>query len=407
MTTLSEKLQALGVHLGARDLPPSRRKRIPITQVVQGRMQATDCGDTFVAETRYPADLVHGRVGLYRGGTLDTLSEWAGEPRLATLASTDLAFLDAETTGLGRGPGTYAFMIGVGRWREGSFELAQFFLTDPANERALLSALTDYLTPCQALVTFNGKGFDVPLLNTRYIINSRPSPLPTLAHLDLLPLARRLWRDRLPSRALGSLEQYILGVTRTQEDVPGWMIPQLYFDYMRSGDPRPLKSVFYHNVVDVLSMAALLRHVADLLDDPASSTGQEPLDLVGMARLYESLGHVDTAIGLYQRALGGTLPQELACRTRQQLALIHKRREEWAAALSLWQEAAAEGEVYACVELAKYWEHRQHDFAQAQHWTLLALSLAAAGDTSHASRLRWTQDLEHRSSRLRRRKKAR
>jgi uncharacterized protein YprB with RNaseH-like and TPR domain len=407
MTTLSEKLRALGVQLGTRDLPPPRRKRVPIAQIVQGHVQVTDCGDTFVAETRYPADLVHGQVGLYRGGTLDTVSKWAGEPRLAELLPTDLAFLDIETTGLGRGPGTYAFMVGVGRWRDGGFELAQFFLTDPANELALLSALTDYLAPCQALVTFNGKGFDVPLLNTRYITNARPSPLPALAHLDLLPLARRLWRDRLPSRALGSLEQYILGVTRTHEDVPGWMIPQLYFDYMRSGDPRPLKSVFYHNVVDVLSMAALLQHVADMLDDPLSSTDQEPLDLVGIGRLYESLDHVETAIELYRRALDGALPREQTRRTRQQLALIHKRREEWPSALALWQEAAAEGEVYACVELAKYWEHRQHNFEKAQHWTMLALSHATASGTSHASRLRWTQELEHRQSRLRRREERR
>jgi hypothetical protein len=224
-----------------------------------------------------------------------------------------------------------------------------------------------------------------------------------MAHLDLLPLARRLWRDRLPSRALGSLEQYILGVTRTTEDVPGWMIPQLYFDYMRNGDARPLKSVFYHNAVDVLSMAALLQHIADLLDDPLASSGQAPLDLVGMGRLYESLGHVEISVELYRRALCGGLPGELARRTRQQLSLIYKRREAWPDALALWQEAAAEGEVYACVELAKYWEHRQHDFAEAQRWTLQALSHATASGTSHAARLRWTQELEHRRNRLHRR----
>jgi tetratricopeptide (TPR) repeat protein len=294
-------------------------------------------------------------------------------------------------------------LVGVGRWRTDSFELAQFFLSDPAHEPAFLEALTEYLAPCEALVTFNGKGFDVPLLNTRYITNAQPSPLPALAHLDLLPLARRLWRDRLPSRALGSLEQYILGVTRTQEDVPGWMIPQIYFDYMRNGDARPLKSVFYHNAVDVLSMAALLQHVAEMLHDPLGSSGQEPLDLLGMGRLYESLGHTGTAIELYQRALGGTLPRDLACRTRQQLSLIHKRREDWPAAIALWEEAAAQGEVYACVELAKYWEHRRHDFAEAQRWTLLALSHAAASGTSHAARLRWMQELKHRQGRLRRR----
>jgi TPR repeat protein len=172
---------------------------------------------------------------------------------------------------------------------------------------------------------------------------------------------------------------------------------------MRSGDARPLKNVFYHNAVDVLSMAALLQHVAGMLDDPLGATNREPLDLLGIGRLYESLDHVDTAIELYQRALRGDLPQDLANRTRQQLSTIHKRRENWPAALALWQEAAADGDVHACVELAKYWEHCRHDFAEAQRWTLLALSHATAPGTSHAARLRWTQELEHRQSRLHRR----
>jgi tetratricopeptide (TPR) repeat protein len=183
------------------------------------------------------------------------------------------------------------------------------------------------------------------------------------------------------------------------------MIPQLYFDYMRSGDARPLKSVFYHNAIDVLSMAALLQHMADLLDNPLHATDAQPPDWVGLGRLYESLGHIDTAIELYRQALNGGLPQELTSRTRQQLALIHKRRQEWPTALALWQQAAEEGEVYACVELAKYWEHQQHHFAEAQRWTRLALSNAAASGTSHASRLRWIDDLEHRQRRLVRRGK--
>jgi uncharacterized protein YprB with RNaseH-like and TPR domain len=403
MAALSEKLRALGVQLGARDLSPPRRKRFSIDRVVAGRMQATRHGDAFIAETLYSVDHTHGDRRLYRGGALTTIARWADEPRLSSPDPTGLAFLDTETTGLGRGPGTYAFLVGVGRWTDQAFELAQFFLSDPAHEPALLAALTDYLAPCQALVTFNGKGFDVPLLNVRYIANASPSPLPALAHLDLLPLARRLWRDRLPSRALGSLEQYILGVTRTHEDVPGWMIPQLYFDYMRSGDARPLKSVFYHNAIDVLSMAALLQHVADLLADPLGTTGQHPLDLLGIGRLYESLGQVDTSIQLYQRALQQDLPHDLLSRTRRQLALLHKRRENWPTALSLWQEAAAEGEVDACVELAKYWEHRRHDFERAQRWTLLAISHAASPGVSQAARLRWMPELAHRQNRLRRR----
>jgi uncharacterized protein YprB with RNaseH-like and TPR domain len=145
---------------------------------------------------------------------LGIIAQWAREPRLAEVEPDTFAFLDTETTGLAGGTGTYAFLVGVGRYDGEDFHLAQFFMRDPAEEPALLWALTDFLGPCQALVTFNGKAFDVPLLNARYITNGETPSLTSTAHLDLLPLARRLWRDRLPSRALGYLEEHILGLTR-------------------------------------------------------------------------------------------------------------------------------------------------------------------------------------------------
>jgi TPR repeat protein len=181
------------------------------------------------------------------------------------------------------------------------------------------------------------------------------------------------------------------------------MIPQLYFDYMRTGDARPLKSVFYHNAVDVLSMAALLQHIVGMLADPLGPAVQEPLDLLGMGRLHESLGHTDRAIELFERALAGGLPSDRASKARQRLSLIHKRRENWPAALNLWREAAAEGDLYACVELAKYYEHRVHDFRKAARWTQEALARAVDPDRSHAVRQRWLPDLQHRLARLRRR----
>ena len=164
---------------------------------------------------------------------------------------------------------------------ERRFRSPSSFSANPARSPRCCSALSEHLHASHALVTFNGKCFDAPLLDARYTTNGRTSPLPSLAHLDLLPLARRLWRDRLPSRALGSLEQYILGVTRSQEDVPGWMIPQFYFSYLRSGDARPLKSVFYHNAIDVLSMAALLSHMGTMLDDPLGPLAHKPTGPAG------------------------------------------------------------------------------------------------------------------------------
>jgi hypothetical protein len=403
MNSLSDKLQRLGVRVGAREPPPRPRPAYPIEHIVPGRLQQTGSGNAFVVETRYPLDQPHGCASLSTLAPLHVLAEWANEPTLAQDGKAPLVFLDTETTGLGLGTGTYAFLVGVGRCQGDAFHLAQFFLPDPSQELALLTALVDWLRGCQALVTFNGKGFDVPLLNTRYITNGRHSPLPSLAHLDLLPLARRLWRDRLPSRALGSLEQYILGVTRNEEDVPGWMIPQLYFDYVRSGDARPLKSVFYHNAQDVLSLAALLSHIAGMLQDPLEDRSIHTLDLVGMGRLFESLGRTQMAVDLYGRALNGSLPAELHQRTLQRLSFIQKRRGTWDAAIALWREAAQGGAVYACVELAKYYEHRQHDYQEAARWTTAAITRVNAPGYPLPARQRWLADLDHRLARLRRR----
>lgn len=422
MTTLSDRLKALGAgirgvrttaraasvteagHTGERTerQPPPARPRwaYPIEQVVPGHVQGTHHGETFVVETRYPLDYRHGHAPLRLTSSLAAVAEWACEPRLDAASLEGFAFLDVETTGLAGGTGTYAFLIGVGRSDGDSFRVTQFFLREPSEEPALLSALSDDLQPSCGLVTFNGKCFDAPLLDTRYITNGRTSPLPSLPHLDLLPLARRLWRDRLPSRALGSLEQYILGVTRSQEDVPGWMIPQLYFSYLRSGDARPLKSVFYHNAVDVLSMAALLGHIGAMLDDPLDDSLTQPMELLGMARLFDALGQVDLAVSLYERALAHGLPAELSRRAVQRLSFIEKRRDNWPAAIDLWRQAAGDGEIYAHVELAKYYEHRLHDDREAARWTKAALRRIDAPGCPPALRQRWLDDLQRRLARV-------
>jgi uncharacterized protein YprB with RNaseH-like and TPR domain len=403
MNSISDKLKSLGVKVGARDLPPPRpRNRYPIEQVVSGCFQETPHGEVFLVETWYPLEHWQGRALLRIPASLQIIAEWAREPCLAEVGSNAFAFLDTETTGLSGGTGTYAFLVGVGRYDGQAFHLAQFFMRDPVEEPALLAALTEFLQPCQALVTFNGKAFDVPLLNARYISNSEQPPLASFAHLDLLPLARRLWRDRLPSRALGYLEEHILDITRTHEDVPGWLIPGLYFDYLRSGDARPLKSVFYHNVMDVLSLAALLSHIAELLDDPLNGPVVHGLDLVAMGKLFEDLKHLETAAQLYERGLVHDLPEELYWKTVQRLSFAQKRRGNLSAAVALWREAACSGQIYAHIELAKFYEHKQRDYSEAAQWTHAALSLVNAPDFPRQARGRWLDDLEHRLARLHR-----
>lgn len=431
MSSLSDKLKALGVRVGAQDLPTAppgsiapnavAARGIPgstfspeggqaLEEALGGAPLHTHFGETFAVETRYPLGQAYGRSGLEMNAPLDALAVWAGDARVGILPPSAFAFLDTETTGLSGGSGTYTFLIGVGRFENDSFRLLQLFLRDPVEEPAQLAALEEFLAPCQALVTYNGKAFDVPLLIARYIAHGWRAPLLGLAHLDLLHLARRLWRDRLPSRTLGEMEANILGVLRTQEDVPGWMIPQIYFDYLRSGDPAPLKSVFYHNAMDVVSLAALLNHMAALLADPLERGGEYSIDLIALAKLFEDLGSLEIATRLYIHGLEHEdarlqrLPRSALLQALNRLALIHKRQQNWEAAIALWQEAARWQHLSAYVELAKYYEHTSRDLDEAIHWTLSALDLLQSLDLALGlyEHRQWAVELERRLARLRR-----
>lgn len=403
MPSLSDRLKALGVKVGAQDLPaPQPANPYSIDRVLEGHFLSTPLGDTYVVEAHYPSDYAQGSVTLWYDRPLDALAAWAQDERIRELSPQSFAFLDTETTGLSGGTGTYAFLIGVGRFEGTEFHLAQFFMRDPLEEPGQLAALEEFLAPCIALVSFNGKAFDLPLLNTRYLTHGWRPPFKDQAHIDLLHLARRLWRDRLPSRTLPNLEVQILGAMRSQEDVPGWMIPQLYFDYLRSGDARPLKNVFYHNAMDVVSLAALFSRTAALLADPLNEMAEHGEDLLAMARLFDELGYTDKSIQLYLKALEMDLPEEAMLTTLQRLALVHKRQDNLQAAVRLWEEAAQRQHLQAHIELAKYYEHRLQQYGEAIYWTETALAILHQPGFPVTEKHHWQAELEHRLDRLRR-----
>lgn len=410
MASLTDKLKALGVKIGTTDLPaPKAIERWDIDSVLSGTYLPTALGETFVYEERFAADYHHGHAPIRLNTSLDMISAWAADARLRELPIESFAFLDTETSGLAGGTGTYAFLVGAARFVEGEFILKQFFMRDPAEEPALLEGLAGFLAPVQALVTFNGKAFDAPLLATRYTLHSIPIPFKDFAHLDLLPLARRLWRERLESRALKYLEENILRAPRTSEEVPGYEIPWLYFDYLRTGDARQLKGVFYHNAMDVVAMAALLSHAAAMLADPFHEAIEHGLDVIALARLYEDLGQWDTAARLFERGLemtrtpdsGKGLEGENFWKAVNRLSVLQKRRGNFEEAVRLWEEAASEGHIYAYVELAKYYEHKARDIKMALQWTESAFEQLEHADLPIYIRRHWQEDLIHRRARLR------
>lgn len=388
MSDLSDKLKSLGVKIGAKEVMPlDKPASTPsvFESILGGGPRQTPLGETYVVEARYAYGQAHGRARLSLQSSRRVLAEWAREPRLADLAPEDFAFLDTETTGLSGGTGTYAFLVGVARFEEHGLHLAQFFMRDPGEEPGQLAALEEFLAPCQALVTFNGKAFDAPLLLTRYLSHGWRPPFQGLAHVDLLHLARRLWRDRLPSRTLGMLEAHILGAGRSEEDIPGWMIPEMYFTYLQTGDPTPLKGVFYHNAMDVISLAALMEHMSAVLDDPEGLGSEHGVDLIALAKLYEDLGNQSAAARLYVHGLEhadartAQMPRTAMLQGLQRLAAMHKRQGDWPAAIELWEQAAQHLDLEAHVELAKCYEHALRDCPTATRWTQAAITLVVEG----------------------------
>jgi uncharacterized protein YprB with RNaseH-like and TPR domain len=357
---------------------PPRAAPPPIEDVVGGEVLQTGQGPLVAVRREYPLTHTHGAWPLADAvevpepalSLVSRLGEAAPDPR-------GLLFLDTETTGLAGGTGTYAFLVGAGRFEEGRFVVTQYFMRDFHEEPAVLEALAPLLDRATGVVTFNGGGFDLPLLETRFILGRRRWPA-ALNHVDLLHPARRVWAFRFEDCRLATLEREVLGLERP-DDVAGAIIPLLYFDFIRHRRAAPLARVFAHNRDDVLSLAALLGWFARALGGPDDSH-LDALDLAGLGRLWERLDQ-ERAAGCYRRALGIGLRGEVARRVGLRLAAWEKRRARWDAACSLWASAtgASAFDPRPWEELAKYQEHRRRDMAAARAIVVEALDHAHAG----------------------------
>lgn len=298
------------------------------------------------------------------------------------------AFLDTETTGLAGGSGTIAFLIGVGRITPEGFRVRQFFLREHGEEASALEAVAGHLRQFRVMVTYNGKAFDQPLLETRYRMARARAPFGGLAHLDLLFGARRLWKLRLESCRLVELERRILGVER-EGDVPGAMIPQLYFDSLRAGNADGLAPVFYHNALDILTLACLCGIVPRAFEDPDAIAFAHGAEMAALGRWWRQMGEPERALRLFRRAIAKGLPDELMWRTMWDAAAIEKKSGEGAKeALRELAGARNPFQGRAMEELAKICEHKERDYAKALEWTLAAIGTG------------WTAELAVRKERL-------
>ena len=375
-----------------RTLPAQRVPR-GVEAYVEGKVLCNDWGEFFWTRQALPFGRPYGKLRIGDLSTadfrpLDLFLEEAALP-----GPSELVYLDTETTGLAGGTGTCAFLIGIGAAEGSRFVVRQFFLRDYPEEKAMLAAVTEALSPYKAIITFNGKTFDLPLLETRYTLKRMRSPFARLLHLDLLHPARRLWKLRLENCQLTHLESEVLGVRR-EGDVSGSEIPGIYFDYLRTGNARGLQPVFYHNSLDIVTLAALSAELARVVSNGWSEgwgTGDGrndgtsrlacSLDLFSLSRIFDRACIPDQAVSTCRQALAQGLPESVEARALCHLANQHKRQRQYESAAEIWVELArreSDAAIEALEELAMYYEHRRRDAKTALEFATIALERVRA-----------------------------
>lgn len=389
---------------------PDRRglTRSFIEEWAEGQVVTNNQGAYFQMERTYAAHKQHGAADVgalaeLPPDFLDALSE----NEISHTAPDRWAFLDTETTGLAGGSGTYAFLIGVGRITQAGFVVRQFFMRDYAEERSMLTALEEHLAEFDVLITYNGRSYDQPLLETRYRMHRARPPFGRLGHLDLLYGSRRLWKLRLENCRLMQLEQDILGVCR-EGDLPGELIPYVYFEYLRSREAQRLIPIFHHNAMDILTLACLTAIVpaafrktdADSLARVGVRRGTE---LTGIARWLRTAGEHEKALSVFRRALAAGLPDRLLFRTLWDIGCLEKKLGRAGDARHVFLELAGcrnEYRVQALEELAKFSEREERNFALALEFTERALALGITGALTRRKQRLEARLEKHRTRRL-------
>ncbi|WZL78395.1 ribonuclease H-like domain-containing protein [Eubacteriales bacterium mix99] len=356
-------------------------------------------GEFVRKRTIYGYEENYGRIPLFdlRNAVFTDSFWWTRLDR--DLCPKDIVFLDTETTGLAGGTGTVAFLVGLGYVEEDGLVVDQYLMRDFDEEVPMLQAVADQLRHHSVLVTFNGKSFDWPLLEGRLILSGIPPIHCEDAHLDLLPVARRLWAARLPDCSLSTLEEKILFHHRT-EDIPGSMIPNIYLDFLKSRTPGKMRQVLQHNEWDIAAMAALLVHFATLYHDP--EINRDACELLGIGKELERAHRIRQAAVCYQKCID-LAPHSFVLNAKKRLAYLTKRYRGPQEAMELWADLAGKEGSSLCfplIEMAKFLEHREKDFPGALECTEKAILLVNRFSDSDIGPKRLQTELLHRRQRL-------
>jgi uncharacterized protein len=419
MSVLTDRLRGI-VHAGHVPLPagPASADAVRVHNLEEalGGTWASD-RRSFVVERRFEPGARHGRVRV--GDIAADVERAAADAALLPILTghpfspAPFVFFDLETTGLSGGAGTYAFLVGAGWFENKTFVVRQHLLVEYAAERAMLLQVNADFERAGSLVSFNGKSFDAPVLDTRYLFHRLEWPGAELPHVDALHVSRRFWRQaagdgRRESCSLIALEEEILGARR-KDDVPGFEIPARYFQFIRSGDARPLAAVFEHNRLDLLALAGITARLVRLACDGHSSA-RSPWEGIALGRAFARAGLSSRARAALEWAAesetngaAGTAARLAALRS---LALLLRRARLYDDAAQCWRLVL---DVPSCPPLlareanealAIHHEHRVRDLDAA--WSFALQSLGDGSGVGNESG--WNDAVRHRLQRIERKR---
>lgn len=371
-----------------------------VDKIIPGELIGGEDGRFFLVRRDYP--LEHRQGNLELGEALLASSRHiafsAADPELVNFDPRTALFMDTETTGLAGGTGTVAFLVGVGYFSEDVFRLDQCFMRDYDDEAPMLTFLDERFRECGTVVGYNSKCFDLPLIRTRFIQNRLPFRLESRPHYDLVHAARRFWKRRLSDCSLGNIEREVLGIHR-HGDVPSYLIPQLWLDYLHTRDARPLESVFYHHRMDILSLVSLTAWLSQCLEAAGGRGFEHTEDQLSLVRVHFNQKNYPEVVrhGLTYLESGGAGPMRREC--LEMLGLAHKRLQQFPAMQEVLELHVQEfpSDLGARLELAKLHEHRTRNLLEAER--ICAEAAARAESVLDADLL--LQALRHRLERIR------
>jgi len=377
MQDLLKKLQSLGLPIKkASGLEKRETKVQGLDQVFDGKWVKANDRKVFLIEKCIPFGKIFGSKNVSKEKISDHLHRLFRLEGNPWKSYKEFVFLDTETSSLSLGAGSFIFMIGICFFTQNGLQIEQLIMPDVIHEVLLLNYLDKKLEKFSTVVTYNGKSFDAPIIKSRSIINGVSSSIDKLVHIDLLHTSRKIWKLRLESRKLSDIENHILGIKRSEDEIPGWLVPQMYFDFLESGDAELLRGVVYHNEMDVISLSVLF-NLFNLMaaHDFAQMKKENSLDALAVGDILRKGKQFELAGKVFEMGLSDSdislIPKELL----RKYAIMLKRDRKWQRAIHLWQIAADKGDFLSCIEIAKYYEHRDRNYEEALKWSQAALKL--------------------------------